>query len=283
MDVSGDDRGQAVQIGFVLIFGILIITVSIFQAAIVPNQNRTVEFNHYQEVRNDMTMLYTEIVTLGASSKSGQVLTPVTLGTRYPARLVFINPPPATGTIQSSDQGSISISLESSPPDTNDITDICGGAATTGVVYSPQYQESTLPKIRYDNGLLYVETADGSYAMLENREVVNESSKTINIYRVSGRLERKSEVGTLPIELTGTTKYGQETVNVSDTDGLVLPSDLPADQWNDAVLPSGITASQNGDAVALSGFNDEEYTVRCFTTGLGQRPNTDFNNSVAIS
>ena len=73
MDVSGDDRGQSVQIGFVLIFGILIVTLSIFQAGIVPNQNRTVEFNHYQEVRNDMTVLYTEVVSLGSSSRSGQV------------------------------------------------------------------------------------------------------------------------------------------------------------------------------------------------------------------
>lgn len=278
MDVSGDDRGQSVQIGFVLIFGILIITLSIFQGAIVPNQNRTVEFNHYQEVRNDMTVLYTEVVSLGSSSRSGQVLTPVTLGTRYPARLIFINPPPAIGTLQSSGQGEISFSTS----DPYNATNICGGETSTGLVYSPEYQESTLPQIRYDNGLLYVETADGEYATLENRIVVNESAGRVNIYRTSGRLEAKSEVGVLPIELTGTDTYGETTVALDSTSEIVLPSDLPASAWNNATaLRGNVTAESvpNRDAVNLTEFSDQDYTIRCYTTGLGERPNTNFANS----
>lgn len=278
MDVSGDDRGQAVQIGFILIFGILIITLSIFQGAIVPNQNRTVEFNHYQEVRNDMTVLYTEIVSLGSSTKAGQVLTPVTLGTRYPARLIFINPPPAVGTIQSTGQADISFST-GDPTDSYNATSLCGGQASTGLAYSPEYQESTLPDIHYDNGQLYVNTTGGEYAMLENQVVVNESSGRVNIYRTSGRLEAKSEVGVLPIELTGTNTYGEaKNVPLNGSSEVVLPSNLPASEWNNtSALQGGVSATQNSpNTVSLTGFSDQQYTVRCYTTGLGERPNTEF-------
>ncbi|GGJ15983.1 hypothetical protein GCM10008995_27270 [Halobellus salinus] len=279
MDILGDDRGQSVQIGFILIFGILVITLSIFQGAIVPNQNRTVEFNHYQEVRDDMTVLYTEIVSLGSSSRNGQVLTPVTLGTRHPARLMFINPPPAIGTLQSSGQKNITIETNTGG---NSIAaaDICGGATSTGLVYSPEYQESTLPQIRYDNGLLYVETAGGEYAMLENRVVVNESAQQVNIYRTTGQLEAKSEVGVLPIELTGTDMYGEDTsVQLDGTSEVVLPSNLPASEWNDATaLRGSVTATQNSsNTVALTGFSDRDYTIRCYTTGLGERPDPPSN------
>lgn len=281
MDVSGDDRGQAVQIGFILIFAILIITVSIFQASIVPNQNRTVEFNHYQEVRNDMAVLYAEVVSLGASSRSGRVLTPVTLGTRYPARLIFINPPPAIGTLQSTGQGEISFST-SAP---YNATNICGGQASTGLVYSPEYQESTLPRIHYENGLLYANTTDREYAMLENRVIVNETAQRVNIYRTSGRLEAKSEVGVLPIELTGTDTYGEaRNVPLDATSEIVLPSTLPPSEWNDGNTLQGVTATRNPnrDAVNLTGFSDQDYTVRCYTTGVGERPNTNFANNSTV-
>jgi len=275
MAFVGDDRGQAIQIGFVLVLGILVISASLFQAVIVPNQNATVEFNHYQDVRSDMTDLYTEIVSLGSSSKTGQVLVPVNLGTRYPARLIFINPPPATGTIRSTGGGTMSIEVAGS---SDSIADICGGATTTGIVYSPSYQESTLPQIRYENGLLYVETADGDNAMLEQRPVVNRSSRTIDLYRTTGRLGPKSEVGTLPIELTGTRTYGRVNVSV---ERVTLPSDLSAATWNEAVLPAGISASSNGTAVDLTGFGGQNYTVRCFSTGLGERPETNFEHAAS--
>lgn len=283
MDLSGDDRGQSVQVGFVILFGILVIMLSIFQGAIVPNQNQTVEFNHYQEVRGDMTVLYTEMVSLGTSSKTGQILVPVNLGTRYPARLLFINPPPATGTIQSSGQGNISINTnEPNNSPRYNATNICGGSRSTGLVYSPEYQESTLPDIRYDNGLLYVETADSEYVMLENQRIVNESTNLtetdpgkINIYRTSGRLEAKSEVGVLPIELTGTNTYGKtDAVQLNDSSEIELPTNLADEEWNNsAVLGGNVYANSSSDGtVTLTNFSEGNYTIQCYTTGLGERP-----------
>lgn len=265
MELTPGKRGQSTVIGFILLFGFLILVLSLFQAEVVPNQNAEIEFQHYQEARDDMTELYTEIVTLGRSSSDEQVLVPVSLGMDYPPRLLFINPPPAAGSIESTGDGTIVLDTDSG----QNATDVCGGDGTTGLVYSPGYHETTQPDIRYDNGLLYVETEDEAYAMLERRQIVDESSKEIELYRLVGQLGTRSEVGALPIEITGGGAPG--TANSVEVNTITLPSGLPAAEWNAGVLPAGITATDTGDGVELSGFSGQ-YTVNCYSVGLGQRP-----------
>ncbi|MFW5957258.1 MAG: hypothetical protein ACOCQ7_02355 [Natronomonas sp.] len=46
MNFGGDTRSVAPVIGFLLIFVILIITFSGYQAFVVPSQNEGVEFDH---------------------------------------------------------------------------------------------------------------------------------------------------------------------------------------------------------------------------------------------
>ena len=266
MEPTPGKRGQATIIGFILLFGFLLLVLSLFQAEVVPNQNAEIEYQHYQEARDDMTELYTEIVTLGRSSSDQQVLVPVSLGTDYPPRLLFINPPPAAGSVESTGDGTITLDTTGGP----NATDVCGDDGTTGLVYSPGYHETTQPDVRYDNGLLYVETADTEYAMLERRQIVDESGKEIELYRLAGRLGTRSEVGTLPIELTGGGAPG--TANSVEVNSITLPSGLPAAEWNDHVLPAAITASDaGGGRVELNGFSGQ-YTVNCYSVGLGQRP-----------
>lgn len=266
MEPTPGKRGQATIIGFILLFGFLILVLSLFQAEVVPNQNAEIEFQHYQEARDDMTGLYSEIVTLGRSSNDQQVLVPVSLGTDYPPRLLFLNPPPAAGSIESTGDGTITLDTVNG----TNATDVCGDDGTTGLVYSPGYHETTQPDIRYDNGLLYVETADGDNAMLERRRIVDEPSKEIELYRLAGQLGTRSEAGTLPIEITGGGAPG--TATSVEVTSITLPSGLPAAEWNDHVLSGGITASDTGGGgVQLTGFSGQ-YTVNCYSVGLGQRP-----------
>jgi len=64
MQFWGDDRGQAIQIGAVLLFGILIISFSSYQAFVVPNQNEQVEFNHNQRVQGQLQDVRNAIVSM---------------------------------------------------------------------------------------------------------------------------------------------------------------------------------------------------------------------------
>ncbi|WP_193309320.1 hypothetical protein [Halorubrum halophilum] len=266
MNPAPDDRGQANLIGFILLFGFLLTTYSIFQVSVIPNQNAEIEYHHYQDVRSDMTDLYAEIVTPGDADPGLQVLVPIDLGMDYPPRLLFINPPPAAGTIQSTDTEPIKINGANA-------TNICNEEYnTTGIVYSPGYHETTQPDVRFDNGLLYVETADGEFAVLEQRPLLRNGE--INLYRLSGRLRPQSGTNTLPLELTDSDTPRNTTQNVPVTN-ITLPSDLPADAWNNSsALSDGLTAvnATNGvDGVTISNFPDDPpYTVNCQSVGLGQ-------------
>ena len=262
MELTPGKRGQSTVIGFILLFGFLILVLSLFQAEVVPNQNAEIEFQHYQEARDDMTELYTEIITLGRSSSDEQVLVPVSLGTDYPPRLLFLNPPPAAGSVESTGDGTIELDGEVNA------AELCEGDATTGLVYSPGYHVTTQPDIRYDNGLLYVETADGENAVLEHSKIVDEGE--INLYRLNGSLRTRSEAGTLPIELTG--GVSNSTDNPQTVTRIRLPSELSTDKWNTTVLPPDINATDaGGGRVELTGFSGQ-YTVNCYSVGLGQRP-----------
>ncbi|GAB3705425.1 hypothetical protein [Halorubrum pallidum] len=269
MDATPSDRGQANLVGFIILFGFLLVSYSLVQAYVVPNQNAEVEYQHYQEVREDMTGLYAEIVTPERSTSDRQVLVPVDLGMDYPPRLLFLNPPPASGSIRSSTQGTIRI-------DGANATEICGGNDTTGLVYSPNYQVTTQPDIRYENGLLYVETEDDAYAMLEQRPILTErenGNDVISLYRLSGTLPRQSGTDTLPLEIT--VPGGSENSATVNDVTVTLRSDLPANQWNERVLTggqSGLNATQiDDDTVRIQGFNST-YDVRCPAVGLGKPP-----------
>lgn len=263
MDPRPADRGQANLVGFILVFGFLLVSYSLFQAYVIPNQNAEIEYQHYQDTRSDMTDLYAEIVTLGESSSDRQLLVPVDLGMDYPSRLLFLNPPPAAGSIRSTEQGSIQIGGANA-------TEICGGDDTTGLVYSPGYHVSTQPDIRYDNGLLYIETANDEYAMLERRPLV--ANGEINLYRLSGELRTQSGTDTLPIELTGPGSAGSPASGVSVTN-ITLQSGLPASEWNESeALSAGLSAVDAGDnRVRIEGFSGT-YDIECHPVGLGQRP-----------
>ncbi|MFP4530932.1 MAG: hypothetical protein ACLFNC_06550, partial [Halodesulfurarchaeum sp.] len=54
-ELPGDDRAVSTVIGFILIFAILIILLSTYQAVWVPIQNSQVEYDHYQTVSDDIT------------------------------------------------------------------------------------------------------------------------------------------------------------------------------------------------------------------------------------
>lgn len=57
MSLRDDERAQAIGIGAVLVFAIVIILVAIYQAVIIPTQNRKFEFHHNERVQGDMVDL----------------------------------------------------------------------------------------------------------------------------------------------------------------------------------------------------------------------------------
>jgi len=108
MQLSHDRRGQSVVIGSVIIFGFLILSLSLYQVQVVPQQNGQVEFQHSEQVRNDLVDLRAGILQAGSVDRS-QYQT-VRLGTTYSTRVFALNPPSPAGTIRTIDSPPIVIS-----------------------------------------------------------------------------------------------------------------------------------------------------------------------------
>src|SRR6056297_3327826 len=114
-----DDRAVTVQVGVVLLFAILVVAMSLYQSTVVPGQNQGAEFEHEQTVQGQMTDLRNAILRTGTTG-AGQP-TSVTLGTRYPQRTFFINPPPATGELRTTAAGSFTVeNVTALSPETSD-------------------------------------------------------------------------------------------------------------------------------------------------------------------
>jgi len=65
-----DERGVAPLIGFILLFAIGVVAFSGYQAVQVPQQNAATEFQHSQDVQNDLIGVRSSISTAGQADVS---------------------------------------------------------------------------------------------------------------------------------------------------------------------------------------------------------------------
>ncbi|MDR5673091.1 hypothetical protein RH858_08000 [Halalkaliarchaeum sp. AArc-GB] len=107
MTFWGDQRAQALQVGAVLLFGFLIVGLAVYQISVVPEQNRQVEFDAYQDAARDVADLRGDVIA--SASRDVTSTTTVKTGARYPPRAVFVNPPPSTGSLGLGDPTTVRI------------------------------------------------------------------------------------------------------------------------------------------------------------------------------
>jgi len=159
MRFSRDRRGQSVVIGTVVLFGFLILALSLYQVQVVPQQNAQTEFEHFEEVRNDLVELRAGILQAGSVDQP-QYQT-VRLGTSYSTRIFAINPPDPAGTIRTTE--SYNITIEGSGESVN--------VSTRFIQYRPGYNEIDQSPTWYDASVLYVDARDegGGIAVIEER------------------------------------------------------------------------------------------------------------------
>lgn len=139
------------------------VVVSMYQATVVPQQNEEIEYDHNRQVHEEFVTLRGNVVE-SATEATARPAT-VSLGTRYPSRTVFVNPPPAAGSLRSRPLGTLAVSNVSAvgPGDAGDYA--AGDAlsfSTNALEYRPNYNvfrgapvavyESTVAYNRFDGG-----------------------------------------------------------------------------------------------------------------------------------
>ncbi|WP_458205545.1 hypothetical protein [Haladaptatus sp. NG-SE-30] len=174
----------------------LVIAMSLYQATAVPNQNAEVEFHHSEKVQGQMHDVRNTIIRTGATG-AGQP-TSVTLGTQYPERVFFINPPPPTGTVRTVKLGDIDVdNVTARDQHTADYVSDTLSFGTNALVYAPHYdQYGNAPETVYENTIVY-NHADTGNATLTDQQLVR--GKSITLVTLDGAVSQ-SRSGTMSID-----------------------------------------------------------------------------------
>ena len=294
MTLRGDDRAVTVQVGTILLFAALIVSMSIYQSAAVPEQNERVEYEHGQRVQSDMLELRNAILRTGATGAGRP--TAVELGTRYPVRMVFVNPPPATGTLRTVPLGDLVVSnAVALDAETGDYwTGASREFPTSALVYEPDYREyGGAPATIYENSLLYNRFDNGANITLADQRVVD--GRRITLVTLDGPLSR-SGTGPFSVDPRSLSPSATEyrTVSLRNASGgpvsITIPTRLSETAWRELLAdeldgggadPDAYVAGfeyreESGpNAVTLTFEAGESYELRLAKVGVGDGANAE--------
>jgi hypothetical protein len=211
---------------------------TLYQVQVIPSQNNEIEFDHNQQVQDEMTSLRSTIHSTEDTNRERVVL--ITLGTTYPERTLFVNPSPPIGTLRTvgTTDPAVYVSIENATSVNDDIDDFWNtdtyrvhNFSTGAVVYEPRYTRyDDAPKTVYENSVLY-NRFDGANLTLTNQLLVE--GNTISVVALNGTFEKTSQgTANVPVEaLSASTR--SIVVQSSDNDPLTLrvPTQLPNESW----------------------------------------------------
>ena len=233
MRLLADDRGVTVQVGAVLLFAVLIVLLSTYQAQVVPQQNERVEFNHNQRVQSQLQELRDELVRAGETGSGGSAS--VALGTRYPGRAFFVNPPPPSGTLRTTPPANATVENATARGETGDYWDGSDhNFSTRGLVYRPNYHVyGNPPATGYGASVLYNRFAETTRTISGQRLV---DGNRITLVTLNGSLSESSSatVSVDPRAVSAATR--SVTVRNANADqplSLVVPTELDAGKWEE--------------------------------------------------
>jgi hypothetical protein len=260
---GADERGQAVQVGAVLVLAMLIVSLSVYQAFIVPDQNAQVEFDHNADVQRQLETLRDAIVS--APDARGVRPVVVRLGTTYSSRTVAINPPHPRGSLRtagtSNEAVNISVRNATAEGETGDFWNGTAHNYSTGrIVYSPSYNEYQRPPTTvYENSVLY------NRFEVENLTTTGQAfvdGRRIRLVALDGSYARTTEGSvTLDVRRVSSSTNTVTVTNASASENVtvVVPTTLSESTWRNDLLVKEFTA-QGG------------YVRRVWTTPLPGEP-----------
>lgn len=241
MPLLTDERAQAIQIGAVLLFGILVIFLSLYQAFVVPDQNEEIEFNHNEELQEQMTELRSNVVLMPGSTTTRAAS--VDLGVRYPSRAVFVNPGPASGTLRTVGTGNpginVTIDNATAVETEGETGDFWNGTAlsypTGALAYQPGYNlYGNAPRTIYEHSVLYNSFDRGIQLPITGQTLVDDNR--ITLVALDGSLS-ESRVDTASVDFDPVSTRSR-VVEVNNTGGpitLEFASRMNASGWNDTL------------------------------------------------
>ena len=262
------DRGQSIVVGFILVVGIVVTLLTVYQTSLVPDANAAVERDHSRAVADEFVSLRSVVDEVAGSDRSGTWTLP--LGVTYPGRPLAVNPNPADGRVRTEPVGAYRSNA-------TDLARICAAdARSVAVAYDPGYKEyRTAPTTVYETTVVY-RNFSGNVSVEAGQTLL--SNRTIDLAGLVGTYRDTGAEPTAP-DVRGGRTYGR-TVEATEPIRLTVPTRLPADRWRtDDDLLAGVPTVRRVSANASGGIDvvlePGEYTLRCRTAGIERVPPPD--------
>lgn len=272
MSAPLDDRGVSEVLGAVLVFGIVVMLLGMLQTFAVPQENQEVEFQHSQQVADQMADL--RATALDVARDGGTKTANVKLGTSYPTRFVLLNPPDATGTLRTTEAGEMELTMSGL-----DVSDACGtGSSVESRVleYEPRYNSyNSAPTMGFEHGVNYRKYEDS--VRIDGEQTLIRGN-TITLLPFVGEYAAEG-VATESIDIAST-GMGQTINTSSNPFTLIVPTKLAADTWRteEQLLAEEISSgpvnsiNQTADDRIEIELEPGTYTVSCAVLGVGTPP-----------
>jgi len=198
--LAADRRAVTVQVGAVLLLGVLVVLLSIYQVTFVPAQNEAIEFRHSQQAQSQLQDVRNSVTRSGSTGTTQPAS--VALGVDYPARVVGVNPGAVAGTLRTrSFAGDSNVTVLNSRALDEETADYWNGTrsfSTREVVYSVGYNEyQSAPVTRYENTVLYNDF-DGGERNLTGQGLID--GRRISVYTLAGSFQ-ESQVRSRTIDV----------------------------------------------------------------------------------
>jgi hypothetical protein len=277
MRLRDDRRAAALQVGAILLLGFLVIGLALYQATVVPNQNERVEFDHNQQVQESLQDVRNGILRTASAERTSPTTVP--LGTRYPTRIVAVNPPPSSGRLATESGGEVTLVNATAIDD--ETADYWNGSdrsyATQRLSYRPGYSiYRGAPRTTYADTVLYNDFGGQQRAVTDQRLL---EGNLIYIVALEGSYSRS---GTRAVTVSPSpVSASDRTVAVNNSSGLRLKidTDLSQSQWrsllDDQYERNGGRIADNESGVTVSGgtltvaLRSGTYRLRMAKVGVG--------------
>ena len=280
MDKGRSYSGISSIIGAVMLLALVFLLLTTVQAFAVPTWNEELEFDHNKDVQDDVLDLGSAIQSV-ASIGSPRTVS-VKLGKRYPNRLVFVNPSPASGTLYTTG-GFMNIShAESRENETKDYWD--GGREsfpTELIIYEPNYNYyQDAPDIVYDNSYVYNYFRERQNHNNSLSQQILVTGKKIYVVALNGSLSTSqvdSESYTIR-PISSSSRTISLTNSSNERINLTMETELLPENWSDALgeeehVHSVSSAGSGKVNVTLEG--NVTYELRMAEVGLDRTGERD--------
>ncbi|KKF39807.1 hypothetical protein FK85_25750 [Halorubrum saccharovorum] len=254
MRFSRDRRGQSVVVGTVILFGFLILALGIYQVQVVPTENADVEFEHSQEVEDRFGDLRNGVLEAASTGTTRSAQIP--LGTRYPSRTFFVNPPPVSGSLTTQEAGEIRVRNATIGGDLHRNVglywDTNQAFETRSLRYAADYNEFRgAPRLTYEHSVVAAEFDDA--ILLRSGQTVLSEDGEISLTALTGTV---SENGVTRRSVDARAVSASDTTVPIAPDNGSITLELPtavddpatlATRWEERLPPGAIAAADEAN------------------------------------